>query len=86
MLLVLRLDEGNTGELEEGEFVAEQEDQQDHFVEQGKLLSKLAPSHALHIMGTTKIWLKEIVFKRKSFIKCMKMFCHPISYLYRLAM
>jgi len=55
LLLVLRLDEGDIGGIEEGEFVAEQEDQQDHFVEQGKLFLKLAPSHALHIMGTTKI-------------------------------
>mgnify|MGYP006263922453 CR=1 FL=1 len=41
-MLVLRLDEGDIGGLEEGEFVAEQEDQQEQFVEQGKLLSKLA--------------------------------------------
>ena len=50
-MLVLRLDEGDIGGLEEGEFIAEQENQQEHFEEQGKLLSKPAPSHALHIMG-----------------------------------
>ena len=41
--LVLRIDEGDNGGFEEGEFVADQEDQQEHFVEQGKLVSKLAP-------------------------------------------
>ena len=50
-MLVLRLDEGNTGELEEGEFVAEQEDQQDHFVEQGKLFFKPAPPSCIAYNG-----------------------------------
>ena len=42
-LFVYQLDENAVGFIEEGEFVESEDQDQGHFVEQGKLLSELAP-------------------------------------------
>ena len=67
-MLVFRLDEGDIGGIEEEGFVAEQEYQQEHFEEQGKLSLKLALSHALHIKEQIKCESKRLFSKEKPFL------------------
>ena len=44
-LFVYRLDENVAGDIEEGEFVGPEDQDQVHFAEQGKLSSELAPKY-----------------------------------------
>ena len=45
IVLSVKLDENAVGFIEEGEFVESADQDQDHFAEQGKLLSELAPKY-----------------------------------------
>jgi hypothetical protein len=50
VLFIYRIDENVVGVVEEGNFIESEDQNQDHFAEQGKLPPELAPHIYMHLL------------------------------------